>query len=620
MRKLLFLLLLVLAVGSYAKTLVAVVETKAEDEAISSSERRFVTDKLREIANKILPADAGFSIMTRENIEMMLPPGKTIGECEGSCLAETGRNIAADFIAQARVGRFGEKLTLTVEMYETKTSKLVSSFTGTSPDTESLLDVIESDAERFFKKARKGREDAGDFIGPDGFSDYSDGESYSMARTRSYIVQVKSNPAGALLSVDGKPVPSCKETPCKIQLEAGEYHFVIVADQHFQKDTLVEVQQSMTLNFKLKPRFGLLDVSPTYEKEYYINEPTYAYLNGDYIELGVNRLNPGSYNLKITNNCYEPVSASVTVKTGSQLTFDKKMKVAKGGLSLSATRDDVPAEEPVFVDGNYVGKTPYDGEVPVCATITIGANREVVPVTIPYHDEADYTYQFASRKSYETSYSELDEDYGYAPQAVATKPNRTQKRSESIVAPVAESSGNSINGSGYFQVLAGIGFDLPLSQTAFDDTGLNFMLGLYYVEVFAGWKFSGGFFAGLGAGLGIHDPFVMDSSSSDGYSDYYGMSEDVGNSMLPSPSLAGILSVEMGNDFTMNSGYKAAVGFRASMVFSSWPAISISGFFEILSFAGMEVGFTTVTGDDLWDDGTGISMRFYFRFPSRPGV
>lgn len=44
----------------------------------------------------------------------MLPPGKKIEECEGECLVETGKNINADYIAQARVGRFGNQLMLTV--------------------------------------------------------------------------------------------------------------------------------------------------------------------------------------------------------------------------------------------------------------------------------------------------------------------------------------------------------------------------------------------------------------------------------------------------------------------------------------------------------------------------
>lgn len=627
MRRIFLLLILLLVTGAFSRTLVAVVETMAEKEVLTREEKLFITDKLREIANRALPTYQGFSIMTRENIQEMLPPGVTIEQCEGNCLTETGRNIAADFIAQARVGRFAEKLTLTVEMYETATAKLVSSFTGTSDDAVSLLEVIEREAVPFFKKATRGKNSASGYIGPDGFSDYSEGESYSSQRSRLVIVSVRSNPDGALLSVDGDPVPNCKETPCKVQLEVGSHRFSLVAEQYQKKDSIIDVRQGSVVEIHLKPLFGVLDVNPSYERNYHRHALTYVTLNGNPIEQGDNRLNPGSYELKITNECYEPVSTTVTVKTGSQLKFDRVMKAAMGGLTLSATRDEEPVEEPVYVDGKYVGRTPYSGTVPVCATVSIGDDFDEVPVTIPYHDDVSYTYQFASRKSYETSYREMDgDDYSYAPSAVATRARGTPRRSESRVNSSETTQDNSSSAvsesGGYFQVLLGFGLDLPLSETAFDDTGLDFMLGQYYVEAFFGWKSSSGVFLGLGGGFGVHDPLVMDSSSSDGYNDYYGgLSEDEANDMLPSPSLAFLLSAELGVDFKMDADkYDVAVGLRGTAVFSEWPAFSVSFFFEMMSFIGMELGYTTITGDDLWESGGGVSIKMYFRFPGRPGV
>ena len=59
------------------------------------------------------------ALTSTENINMMLPPGKAIEDCEGSCLVETGKNISADYIAQGHVGRFADNLTITVELYET---------------------------------------------------------------------------------------------------------------------------------------------------------------------------------------------------------------------------------------------------------------------------------------------------------------------------------------------------------------------------------------------------------------------------------------------------------------------------------------------------------------------
>jgi uncharacterized protein (TIGR02145 family) len=141
-----------LVVTSSAATHVAVLETISEKDIIGRSEKVFLTDKLREMAKTVLPDYMGYVIMTRENINAMLPPGKSVEECEGSCLVETGKNIAADFVAQARVGKFGQQLTLTVELYETAGNNLVGTFTTKKSDAEGLLIEIEEKAGQLFKK------------------------------------------------------------------------------------------------------------------------------------------------------------------------------------------------------------------------------------------------------------------------------------------------------------------------------------------------------------------------------------------------------------------------------------------------------------------------------------
>lgn len=155
-------LLLVCASGAFA-THVAVLETgvdPAVKKKVTLSDRQYLTNVLREEAVKQLPAEDGYTIMTRENISAMLPPGKAIEDCEGTCLAETGRNISADFVCQARVSSFGSKLALSAEIYETAGNKLVASFNGNGKNVEALLKVIKENAPEFFGKVKSNR-DAG---------------------------------------------------------------------------------------------------------------------------------------------------------------------------------------------------------------------------------------------------------------------------------------------------------------------------------------------------------------------------------------------------------------------------------------------------------------------------
>ena len=149
--------------GAFA-AYVAVLETgvdPAMKKKVPLSDRQYLTNVLREEAVKQLPAEEDYTIMTRDNISAMLPPGKAIEDCEGSCLAETGRNISADYVCQARVGSFGSKLTLSAEIYETAGNKLVASFNGNGKNVEALLNVIKENAPEFFGKVKDSKRNAG---------------------------------------------------------------------------------------------------------------------------------------------------------------------------------------------------------------------------------------------------------------------------------------------------------------------------------------------------------------------------------------------------------------------------------------------------------------------------
>ena len=156
-------LLLICSSGAFA-AYVAVLETGVDPaikKKVKLSDRQYLTNVLREEAVKQLPAEEDYTIMTRDNISAMLPPGKAIEDCEGSCLAETGRNISADYVCQARVSSFGSKLAISAEIYETAGNKLVASFNGNGKNVEALLNVIKENAPEFFGKVKVSKRDAG---------------------------------------------------------------------------------------------------------------------------------------------------------------------------------------------------------------------------------------------------------------------------------------------------------------------------------------------------------------------------------------------------------------------------------------------------------------------------
>ena len=141
---------ILLFTSSVLATHVAVLETVATKDIITLQEKQYLTDVLRSEAVKALPAELNYTIMTRENITMMLPPGKVLEDCEGECIVETGKNISADYVAQGRVGKFGDDLTITVELYETAENKLLSSFSTKAIDIATLENEIRQKSKEFF--------------------------------------------------------------------------------------------------------------------------------------------------------------------------------------------------------------------------------------------------------------------------------------------------------------------------------------------------------------------------------------------------------------------------------------------------------------------------------------
>jgi len=151
-KQVLFLLFLALAAYGQQER-IAIINTMDDYDSISVASLTYLTDKLRETAVNVLPADR-FGVMTTESIVAFLGSMEnTVKVCkESSCLAELGREVNADYVAQGRIGRFNEDLTIKVELYSVKSGNLMGSFAGSSKDIAGLLALIDEKATDLFKR------------------------------------------------------------------------------------------------------------------------------------------------------------------------------------------------------------------------------------------------------------------------------------------------------------------------------------------------------------------------------------------------------------------------------------------------------------------------------------
>ena len=259
-----FLLLFAFISNSFA-AYVAVLETVASPdvkEKVSHSDRLFLTNVLREQAVLELPVEQNFTIMTRENINAMLPPGKTIEDCEGDCMVETGRNIYAHYVCQMRLGSFDGALSLSAELYETQENKLIASFNGQGTNVKELLEIIKEKSPNFFRKIKS----SGGFSGISGISEVGNASEFSWTGKKKFIIEITSTPAEAVPTVDGKAIPKCLSTPCKVQLEEGSHRFVASKERYDDAETVLDINaNSQKVELQLAPNFGWLEINPIFE-------------------------------------------------------------------------------------------------------------------------------------------------------------------------------------------------------------------------------------------------------------------------------------------------------------------------------------------------------------------
>ena len=416
-----FLLLFALISNTFA-AYVAVLETVAAPdvtERVSLSDRQFLTNVLREQAVQELPSEQNFTIMTRENINAMLPPGKSIEDCEGTCMVETGRNISADYICGMRLGSFDGALSLSAELYETAANKLVASFNGQGASVKDLLDIIKEKSPNFFRKVKS----FGGFNGVGGIGEVGGAGEFNFAGKRKYIIEITSTPAEAVPTIDGKAVPKCLSTPCKVQVDEGSHRFVATKERYEDAEIVVEINENnQKVELKLEPNYGWLEIKPVLQGLVSSIGKLNVTVDDNRVTETRILLDPGIHNVRVTHPCYDPVEFKASIVKQTTEVFNNVMTRGKGGLELNAEYKGEPQAVTVLIDDVESGSTPYTGEVPLCAEIILKGNgwTEQVNVEPKWHEVVQVTHKLqhspekvaiiedATRAKANAAYAELE--------------------------------------------------------------------------------------------------------------------------------------------------------------------------------------------------------------------
>jgi len=395
------ILLLSLTAYGQQQERVAIINTVDDRDSIGTSDLAYLTGRLRETAVKVL-SKSRYGVMTTETIVAFLGSQEQAAkECKAaSCLAELGRKVNADYVAQAHIGRFGKQLSINFELYNSKSGNLIGSFMGNSKDIFGLLAIIDEKAPDLFKQMPgvSGGSPSPSVAG--GISGLQKTAAYEADDEKRYLVNLNTEPLGVALSFDG--VPSCPKTPCKVELREGSVRIIAALEQYETTDTVVSIKQNnQNIVITLKPNFGILEMKPTYSDGIGSDKQWDLTINGKPYSLGEVRLSPNKYSVRLNHECYENIGFDVGINKGKREIFDMASNITlkNGGLALSAERDGEPVSEPVFVNGKRVGETPFNGTVPICAKVEIGNGKEAVDVKLKYNEKVKYTHNINEKKA-----------------------------------------------------------------------------------------------------------------------------------------------------------------------------------------------------------------------------
>ena len=176
------------------------------------------------------------------------------------------------------------------------------------------------------------------------------------------LVQFKSNPSGATVTVDKRTV--CDRTPCQKALSSGPHRVEMQLEDYLPKSEPVTVFEGSPVSFDLEPNFAIVSVS---------SKPSGLPITIDGQKRGSTplpdqRLGAGAHELLIDDGCHHQVGQTIQVERGQKRDVMLETRERKAGLKVFARdADGNDLEADVFVDGQKLGGTLRTHTVPLCS-------------------------------------------------------------------------------------------------------------------------------------------------------------------------------------------------------------------------------------------------------------
>jgi hypothetical protein len=199
-------------------------------------------------------------------------------------------------------------------------------------------------------------------------------------------IQVDSHPSGAVVSLDGSTWQYTPATFTSVSAGTHTIQITMSGYQPYGTSVYVSSDRTATVNAYLvpnqpQPRTGSIAIVTSPKGADIYVDGTY-YAETPYV---VTNLVPGSHILRMYRAGYDEYLSTVTVTAGQQTPISYTFAPQRGSVG-SLDVFSTPAGSAVYLDGNYMGQTPYGGSLDI-PSVLAGTHT----VTIRQQDYKSYT-------------------------------------------------------------------------------------------------------------------------------------------------------------------------------------------------------------------------------------
>jgi len=115
---------------------------------LPSAEVSYLSNLVRQAAGRL--PQSTFGVITKDNIQVMLPEGKTLEDCTMECAVQTGREIGAHWIVTGEVVKFGGELRVSLSLHHSSSGELRGSDVVKGRDVKELEGPLQGTAVGLF--------------------------------------------------------------------------------------------------------------------------------------------------------------------------------------------------------------------------------------------------------------------------------------------------------------------------------------------------------------------------------------------------------------------------------------------------------------------------------------